>query len=174
MPQGACEGTLQSGEHYTAIEGEDRILMPNLPHLHGLRHCWCWEARPRPYLPTWSFAKVPRIQVPLEENARLLSIYMRPWTLRENKSSRRNPLLSVWEKCEKREVEARPLWIDLPPDATGSAQEAAIARPVKRRMQRKESDPYKYRDNIKKRIDNAASENGGRDEGRVKKQRKLL
>ena len=75
-------------------------------------------------------------------------------------------------KCEKREDEVRPLWIDLPPDATGSAQEAAIARPVKRRMQRKESDPYKSRDKMKKRIDSAASENGGREEGREQKQGK--
>ena len=54
-------------------------------------------------------------------------------------------------KCEKREDEARPLWIDLPLDAASSAEEAAIARPVKRRVQRKESDPYKYRDNNYKR-----------------------
>ena len=33
------KGHHKLGEHYTAIEGEDRILMPNLPHLHGLRHC---------------------------------------------------------------------------------------------------------------------------------------
>ena len=131
-----------------ALEGDNRILMPNLPQLHGLRHCWCWEARGRPHLPTWSFAKVPRLQFSPEENARLLSIYMRPWTLRESKSTRRNPLLSVLGKCEKREDEVRPLWIDLPPDATGSAQEAASARPVKRRMQRKESDPYKSRDKL--------------------------
>ena len=54
-------------------------------------------------------------------------------------------------KCEKREDEARPLWIDLPLDAASRAQEAAIARPVKWRVQRKESDPYKYRDNNYKR-----------------------
>ena len=161
-------GHCKPGEHYIAIEGEDRILMPNMRDLNGLRHCWCWEARPRPHLPTWSFAKVPRLQFSPEENARLLSVYMRPWTLRESESTRYNPLLSLLGNCEKREDEVRPLWIGLPLDATGSAQEAAIARPVKRRMQRKESDPYKYRDNIKKRIDSAASENGGRDEGRVK------
>ena len=74
-------GHFKPGEHYTAIEGEDRILLPDLRNLHGLRHCWCWEARPRPHLPTWPFAKVPRLQFSPEENVRLLSVYMRPWTL---------------------------------------------------------------------------------------------
>ena len=137
-------GQYKPGEHYKALEGEHRILMPNLPKLQGLRHCWCWEARPRPYLPTWSFAKVPRLQFSPEENARLLSVYMRPWTLRETESSQRNPLLSTLGKCEKREEEVRPLWLDLPLDAAASAQDTAGVRPVKRRMQRKDSDPYRY------------------------------
>ena len=126
--------------------------MPNLPQLHGLRHCWCWEARPRPYLPTWSFAKVPRLQFSPEENARLLSIYMRPWTLRESESTRYNPQLSLLGKCEKREEKMHALWLELPLDATGSAQDAASPRPLKRRMQRKESDPYKCRDKINKKM----------------------
>ena len=161
-------GNQKPGEHYVAIEGEDWILLPNLPELYGLRHCWCWEARPRPHHPTWSFAKVPRLQFSPEENARLLSFYMRPWTLRENESSRRNPLLSLLGKCEKREDEVRLLWIDLPPDATGSAQEAAGVRPVKRRMQRKDSDPYRSRDK-KKKVEGAASDNGGRKQAREEK-----
>ena len=148
------EGHHTPGEHYTAIEREDRILMPNLPQLHGLRHCWCWEKRSRPYLPTWSFAKVPRLQFSPEENARLLSIYMRPWTLRESESTRYNPLLSLLGKCEKREDEVRPLWIGLPLDATGSAQDVASPRPLKRRMQQKEPDPYKCSDQRKKKENN--------------------
>ena len=71
------KGVYKPGEHYTAIEGEGRILVPDLRDLHCLRHCWCWEARPRPHLPTWSFAKVPRLLFSPEENARLLSVYMR-------------------------------------------------------------------------------------------------
>ena len=82
------KGHYKPGEHYTAIEGENRILMTNLPQIHGLRHCWCWEARSRPHLPTWSFAKVPRPQLSPEENARLLCVYLRPWTLRETGSTR--------------------------------------------------------------------------------------
>ena len=138
------------GEHYTAIEGENRILMPNLPQLHGLRHCWCWEARPRPDLPTWYFAKVPGQQFSPEENARLLSVYMRPWALRESESTRYNPLLSFLGKCEKRGEEVRPLWIGLPLVAAGSAQDVASPRPLKRRMLQKEPDPYKCRVQINK------------------------
>ena len=137
------KGHYKPGEHYTAIEGEYRILMPNLPLLHGLRHCWCWEKRGRPHLPTWSFAKVPRLQFSPEENARLLSVYMRAWTLTESESTKYNPLLSLLGKCENREGKLHPLWLELPLDATGSAQDAASPRPLKRRMQRKEPDPYK-------------------------------
>ena len=92
---------------------------------------------------------MPRLQFSPEENARLLSIYMRPWTLRETESTRRNPLLSLLGKCEKREDEVRPLWIDLPPDATGSGQDAAGVRAVKRRKQGEDSDAYSSRDETK-------------------------
>jgi len=135
--------------------------MPNLPQLHGLRHCWCWEKRKRPDLPTWSFAKVPRLQFSPEENARLLSIYMRPWTLRESESTQYNPLLSLLGKCEKQEEKLHPVWLTLPQDATGSAQDAANPRPLKRRMQRKGTDPYKYCDKIKKRSEREANKTKG-------------
>ena len=165
------KGHYKPGEHYTAVESEDRIPMPNLPELHGLRHCWCWEKRKRPHLPTWSFAKVPRLQFSPEENARLHSIYMRARTLRESESTQYNPLLSLLGKCEKREENMHPLWLALPPDATGSAQDAAIPRPLKRRMQRKDADPYKYRDKIKKREDSESNKKKGTDEGRENRKR---
>ena len=76
--------------------------MPDLRELNGLRHGWCWQERPRPHLPTWSFAKIPRVQFSPEENARLMSVYMRPWTLRESESTNGNPLLSLLGKCEKK------------------------------------------------------------------------
>ena len=41
------------GVHYTALEDPQRILLPDLPGLRGLRHCWCWEKRKRLHLPTW-------------------------------------------------------------------------------------------------------------------------
>ena len=147
------KGHYKPGEHYTAVESEDRILLPNLPELHGLRHCWCWEKRKRPHLPTWSFAKVPRLQFSPEENARLLSVYMRAWTLRESESTQYNPLLSLLGKCEKQLEELVPLWLPLPQDATGSAQDAVNPRPLKRRMQRKDADPYKYHAESKNRED---------------------
>ena len=34
-------GHYKPGEHYIAIEGEDRILLPDLPDLYGSRSCWC-------------------------------------------------------------------------------------------------------------------------------------
>ena len=126
-------GNCKPGEHYVAVEGEDRILLPNLPDLYGLRHCWCWEARPRPHLPTWSFAKVPRLQFSPEENARLLSVYMRPWTLRESESTRHNPLLSLLGKCEQKDTELLPLWQGLPVAVTGSAHDATMSPARKRR-----------------------------------------
>ena len=133
-------GNYKPGEHYVAIEGEDRIALPNLPDLNGLRHCWCWEARPRPYLPTWSFAKVPRLQFSPEENARLLSVYMRPWTLRESESTRHNPLLSLLGKCEQKDTELQPIWMQLAVAATGSAQDGPNP---KRRLVHKEAERYK-------------------------------
>ena len=135
-----------------ALEGENRILMPNLPLLQGLRHCWCWEARPRPYLPTWSFAKVPRLQFSPEENVRLLSIYMRPWTLDESESRSHTPLLSLLGQCKEAEENVEPVLKTLP--ASGSAHEGtdpegacpsgASPRPTKRRLTQKARIPFKY------------------------------
>ena len=42
----------------------------------------------------WSYAKIPRRNLSPEENARLLSIYMRPWTLNPVDVTARCPLLS--------------------------------------------------------------------------------
>ena len=82
------------GVHYVAVAGEHRVLLPDLPVLRGLRHCWCWEKRDRPFLPLWSKGKMPDRRWSPEENSRLLSLYMRPWTLDERCSSDQNPLLS--------------------------------------------------------------------------------
>lgn len=68
--------------------------MPDIPALQGLRHKWYWERRPRPYVPVWNFAKMPRPTLPIEENARLLSVYMRPWTLNHADVSEHTPLLT--------------------------------------------------------------------------------
>jgi len=54
----------KAGVHYKAIEGENRILMPDLPVLQGLRDRWFWMRRDRPYVPVWSFSKMPRNSLP--------------------------------------------------------------------------------------------------------------
>ena len=84
----------EAGVHYVAVPGEGRILLPDLPALDGLRHCWCWQKRDRPYVPVWSYAKIPRVTTAPEENARLLCIYMRPWTLSCTDATAQTPLLS--------------------------------------------------------------------------------
>ena len=134
----------EAGVHYVAAPSEGRILLPDIGCLHNLRHRWCWEARPRPHLPTWSFAKVPRPQLSPEENARLLCLYLRPWTLNPTESTRSNPLLSMLGKCLCGESGLTPVWTQLPtqgvtrsegdaagahvdPGAAQNAQEAGAA-----------------------------------------------
>ena len=140
-------GVYKPGEHYIALPAEDRILMPELPELHGLRHAWCWQERSRPHLPTWSFAKIPRVQFSPEENARLMSVYMRPWTLRESESTQGNPLLSLLGKCEKTGEDWQPLWKTCPTDGAGSGEEAATSPARKRRriqVQPTEQEKYPF------------------------------
>ena len=48
----------------------------------------------QPYVPVWSFAKVPNTKMSPEENCRLISVYTRPWTLLASEASNDNPLLS--------------------------------------------------------------------------------
>ena len=156
-------GHYKPGEHYTALPGEDRILMPDLRELNGLRHCWCWQERPRPYLPTWSFAKVPRLQFSPEENARLMSVYMRPWTLRESESTNGNPLLSLLGKCEKRGEEWHPMWKILLTACAGSAQDAGTSPARKRRnIQVKPTEQEKYSFQVIKVIVCSPSRSGGK------------
>ena len=85
--------TFVAGRHYVALPGDDRILLPELPALHSLRHRWYWKRRTRPHVPVWSYAKIPRVNHSPEENARLLSIYMRPWTLNPSDVTEHTPLL---------------------------------------------------------------------------------
>ena len=70
-----------AGVHYKVLPAEDRILLPDLPALCSLPDRWFWKRRTHPHVPVWSYAKIPRSRFSPEENARLLSVYMRPWTL---------------------------------------------------------------------------------------------
>ena len=135
----------EAGVHYVAIPAKHRILLPELPALRGLRHRWCWEARARPHLPTWSFAKVPRPDFSPDENARLLSVYLRPWTLNPAESTALNPLLSILGKCQTIGDRLVPVWAQLQdeveagtdqPCSSGAAQDGAGAGPQRSKRRR--------------------------------------
>ena len=85
----------QAGIHYVAIPAADRIILPEHPVLGNLLHRWVWERRPRPYVPVWSYTKIPKSNISPEENARLLTVYMRPWTLNPEDVTETTPLLST-------------------------------------------------------------------------------
>ena len=88
-----------AGQHYVATlsgwmaTATARILLPELAQIRGLRHRWCWERRIRPYVPVWDYAKVPHKKHSIEERARIVCVYMRPWTLYDLDETERNPLL---------------------------------------------------------------------------------
>ena len=103
---------VQGGKHFVALEAADRILLPDLPHLRGLRHAWCWEKRRRPHLPTWTFGPTPGTSLSPEENARRLSVYMRPWCLADVDARWWNPLLPDLGKCRAVEGKDVPLWLE--------------------------------------------------------------
>lgn len=86
--------TYIAGAHYVAIQTPNRILLLDCPTLGTLRHRWVWEKRDRLHLPVWSDARIPKSNLSPEENARLLSVYMRPWTLHPDDANPSNPLLS--------------------------------------------------------------------------------
>ena len=101
----------EPGVHFKATEDDDNILLPDLPGLRGLRHKWCWVRRRRLHLPTWSYAKVPRDIFSVEENARMLCVYMRPWSLNPQECSSMNPLLSSLGKVFIVDGEEFPAWL---------------------------------------------------------------
>ena len=62
--------------------------------MSGLRHFWMWTRHARPHVPVWSYSRVPKSTLSPNENARLLNVYMRPWTLNLAEVSEDNVLLS--------------------------------------------------------------------------------
>ncbi len=99
-----------AGKHYIAAAATERILLPEMSQLKGLRHKWCWEKRHRLHVPTWSFAKVPRVTFFKEENFRMMSVYMRPWSLNPADASECNPLLNVLGLCREDSKTGRRSW----------------------------------------------------------------
>ena len=88
------------GEHYTVIDTENRIVLPELPNLRNLQHSFMWIRRRRPCVPIWSYAKIPKTTLSPNENARLLNVYMRPWTLNPEDANDDNRLLSDLAFCK--------------------------------------------------------------------------
>ena len=131
----------EPGVHYVASDGDGRVLMPDLEILHNLRHKWYWKRRFRPHVPVWSYAKVPKPNLSPEENARLLSLYMRPWTLNSVDATIQVPLLSKLRVT----AHADPQKAALGQETTGAAQEttnvcsaaACVQTPKRRRYQKK-------------------------------------
>ena len=103
----------EPGVHYAAKDSKDRILLPDLATLQNLRHRWLWARRRRLEVPTWSYAKVPKSNQAPEENARLLCIYMRPWTLNTADVSEHVPLLSSMAGCTRLPEKGADVWIHL-------------------------------------------------------------
>ena len=66
------------GEHFQAVDADDRILLPDLHALNGLRHYWMWTRNNRPHVPVWNYSRVPKSTLSQNENGRLLNVYMRP------------------------------------------------------------------------------------------------
>jgi hypothetical protein len=117
----------EPGIHYLAKDTVDRILLPDIPALKGLRHRWFWQRRSRPFVPVWSYAKVPRATLSPEENGRLLSVYMRPWTLNPHDATETTPLLSRLQMSKS--VRKSPA---APDDAASQVQPAPKRRKTKK------------------------------------------
>ena len=98
----------EASVHYEVQPSGNRISLPGIDALRILRHRWFWERRPRPHVPVWSFSKIPRSNIAPEENARLLSVYMRPWTLNSDNATEHTPLLLNLCKVSQ-DVVAKPI-----------------------------------------------------------------
>ena len=79
---------LTPGLHWTVIEPEDNvrrkdyITYPSYGSLfESFRHEWVMVFQSRPFVPQPSGAPLPDKRHTVEERARLLSVYLRPWTL---------------------------------------------------------------------------------------------
>ena len=138
---------LHPGLHYVVSPAEGRLLLPDLACLGGLRHTWVWSKRTHPYVPVWSSAKIPKASLSPEENGRLLSVYMRPWTLNPHDASIQNLLLTDLADVKQDPpvtvqgppvdtVEAPPLATVQDPPAATRAPLAATRSPSRIRRQR--------------------------------------
>ena len=125
------------GEHYVAVEALDHILLHEHPALGTLRHRWYWQKRRRPHVPVWNHAKVPKTSLSPNLNYRLLSVYMRPWTLNIADVTESNPMLS--ELHQTRDLRSQAFAIDTASIARDPS--AQSASPAKRRRTSKSPAP---------------------------------
>jgi hypothetical protein len=128
-----------AGLHYKALPSQNRVLLPDIPCLDGLQNRWLWERRARPIVPVWNFAKMPRPTFSPEENARLLSVYMRPWTLDPADVTADNPLLTDLAETASGPIHSAP---DPPDEALGPA--SVPSEPVPKRQKAAAQNTKKY------------------------------
>ena len=148
MPRTTCQGTLLAGGHLKALEAEDRILMPSLRDLSGLRHCCCWQERPSSS--AMVLCEAPRLQFSPEENARLRSVYMRPWTLQASESTKSSPHVSLLGTCAEQGESVLPFWKNTPSEIAGPAQDAGTSPAWERQSIQvrptEKNEKYSFRD----------------------------
>jgi hypothetical protein len=72
---------LMPGTHYQAKEDDNHIAFPDLKLLAKFRLRWVMVRHHRPKVPAFTRSKLPRSGISATENARLCSVYLRPWTL---------------------------------------------------------------------------------------------
>ena len=84
---------LEPGVHYRVrtlgfIPTDEYYVYPDAPTLHRFRHEWVLKRRERPVAPAPAAAPMPNFKRSKEENARIFSVYLRPWVLSRTASRR--------------------------------------------------------------------------------------
>ena len=70
------------------IPGDEYYVHPDAPTLHRFRHEWVLKRRARPVAPAPASAPMPGFKRSKKENARIFSVYLRPWMLSRTASRR--------------------------------------------------------------------------------------
>ena len=82
------------------------------PETSVLRHLWMFKKRLRPECPTFEYCPRPRSREEMrEENARITSVYFRPWTLRARRATEHVPHLKALRGDDGWETALRQ-WMD--------------------------------------------------------------
>ena len=91
------------GKHYCVVEHQhaDCIVLPDDAVLKTFRQRWVLQRNNRPMVPVFQRSKLPRPGLPGEENARLCSVYFRPWTLCASHATAHVPHLLQLALCPR-------------------------------------------------------------------------